>query len=126
MLQKIELEKPVTTQAIEQTIANLLESGLLESDIAERIEIQSIGNFFTSNMGQLLLKEPQLVKREVPFSMLMPVNELFPDVKTRIAADILIHGIIDAYIKTDKEVILLDYKTDYIGPGAIQKKERAD
>lgn len=123
VLQKIELEKPVTTQAIEQTIANLLESGLLESDIAERIEIQSIVNFFTSNMGQLLLKEPQLVKREVPFSMLMPVNELFPDVKTRIAADILIHGIIDAYIKTDKEVILLDYKTDYIGPRAIQKKK---
>ena len=122
VLQKIELEKTVTIETIEQTISNLVTDNLLEKNIAEEIEISAIGNFFASDIGKLFLKNPQLVKREVPFSMLMPVNELFPDVKTSIAADVLIHGIIDAYVQTDEEVILLDYKTDFVEQGDIQRK----
>lgn len=53
--------------------------------------------------------------------MLMPVKELFPDVRTQISADVLIHGIVDVYLQTKEGVILLDYKTDFIMKGDTRK-----
>lgn len=121
ILQKINLEIPITMDNIKLTIDDSVKKGLISQKVAEKIEIKRIEKFFTSYIGQVFLQEPKQVKREVPFSMLMPVKELFPDVRTQISADVLIHGIVDVYLQTKEGVILLDYKTDFIMKGDTRK-----
>lgn len=113
VLQKISLREKPTTTAIAQLIKRLVEEGLLEKRIAAKVNQQRIMDFFGSSLGKKLLLHPQQVQREVPFSLLLPAKQIFPQVSGS-QADILVHGIIDGFLATDSEVLLFDYKTDFV------------
>ena len=59
------------------------------------------------------MENPDEVKREQPFSLLLSANKLFNEIVDG-DAKVLIHGIMDGYVTLDDEVILFDYKTDYV------------
>ncbi|AEV96060.1 helicase-exonuclease AddAB subunit AddA [Pediococcus claussenii] len=116
VLQKIDLNRPVTQESIEELIADLVENRILSSEIAQKIKIKSILNFFDTELGRLMLGHASQVHREEPFSLLIPAKRIFSQVKGD--QKLLIHGIIDAYIVIEGRVIVLDYKTDFILPGS--------
>ena len=115
VLQKISLKTKPTAAGIARLIEQLVTKGLLEKRIAVKIDQQRILNFFDSSLGKELLLHPQQVQREVPFSLLLPAKQIFPQVAGS-QADILVHGIIDGFLATDREVLLFDYKTDFVLP----------
>ncbi len=57
--------------------------------------------------------KPQQVQREVPFSMLLPANQLFEILQNDPGEDVLVHGIMDGYVTEADGVTLFDYKTDH-------------
>ena len=50
--------------------------------------------------------------KEQPFYITVPVNKIYSNVKSD--EKILIQGIIDCYFEEDGEIVLVDYKTDYV------------
>ena len=106
VLQKISLSQSPTQESLEALIQQLTNQGLIESSIAGQIDRQRILNFFASSLGRQLLAHPQQVEREIPFSLLLPVAKK--------SADILVHGIIDGFLSTADQVLLFDYKTDFV------------
>lgn len=123
VLQEISLKTKPTEDSVRDLIAKLVTNKVLSPEVANLIEVQNILRFFDSQLGNLLLAHPDRVHREVPFSLLMPANQLFSgfkDFSDTEETQILIHGIIDGYIVIDKRAILFDYKTDYVKPGSTK------
>lgn len=114
VLQKIDLHHPPTAASIAQLIAQLVTQNILAEPVAQQIKQNHILQFFASELGQQLLAYPDQVVREAPFSLLLPATRLFTDFAADDPAQILIHGIMDGYLVTDDQVILFDYKTDYV------------
>lgn len=61
------------------------------------------------------LKSAKKVCKEQPFYISLPAKEVY---KENLKEDVLVQGIIDLYyINKDNQLILVDYKTDYIEEG---------
>ncbi|MBW1604935.1 helicase-exonuclease AddAB subunit AddA [Lactobacillus sp. Sy-1] len=115
VLQQLSLATPPTLQSIDNLIGHLVADRVITDQVAARIDRQAILQFFASELGQMILAHPNALHREAPFSLIMAANKLFKGFNPVANEKILIHGIIDGYLVLNDEVILFDYKTDYVG-----------
>ena len=80
---------------------------------AESIPINVLLKYTKSNLF-MDLKEARKVYKEEPFYINIPANEIYEERKD-LEENILVQGIIDLYyIDKDGNIILVDYKTDYV------------
>lgn len=114
VMQLMDLSVVPTKEYIEGMIQSLVEKTVLKTEIAKKIDPDIILDFFSSSFGSRLLKEHRLIKREQPFSLLLSAEDIFGNFEGKRSDRLLIHGIIDGYLETEKELILYDFKTDYI------------
>ncbi|NPC92126.1 helicase-exonuclease AddAB subunit AddA [Bacillus sp. WMMC1349] len=89
----------------------LVEKEILTGEQREIIDEADILAFFDTDVGEKL-QSAAWVEREIPFSMTLPSEEIYPDLNT--ADPILIQGMIDCLFETEEGIYLLDYKTDRI------------
>lgn len=122
VLQQISVSTEPTTDSIQAVIDGLVTDGVLTSAVAERIQVAAILQFFQSNLGQQILANPADLQREVPFSLLMPAQSLFKDFQET-DSQVLVHGIVDGYLRTPEGIILFDYKTDHINSRNLAQSE---
>lgn len=113
LLQLIPLTTAPTLADFQALAADLVAKGILNMEVAQKIQLSTLVAFFATPLGQELLAHGEKVKREQPFSMLLPADELFATADSQ--DEILIHGIIDAYFETPAGIVLLDFKTDQLG-----------
>ncbi|WP_353856183.1 helicase-exonuclease AddAB subunit AddA [Bacillus sp. Bos-x628] len=106
------VQEPYHETQIEQLLHSFMERDLLTEEQIQSIDKDGITAFFSTSVGQKLMKA-DWVKREVSFSMVLPVK----DVYSHIDADgdpVLIQGMIDCLFEVDGKLYLLDYKTDRV------------
>ena len=74
-----------------------------------------------SSLGQRMkaASEKKLLFREQPFVIARKASELEPEWQCE--EDVLVQGIIDGYFIEDEEIVLVDYKTDFVRRGEEQK-----
>ena len=86
--------------------------------------VNSITKFFNSEIGSRLLKSNE-VYREKSFMLPIDTINIFPELKDKIDSShkTLVQGVIDCMFVENDEVIIIDYKTDYIIQG--QQVEKA-
>lgn len=121
-------------QTVRRHIASLTETGRVPTAAADEQMIADVAAFFSSSLGRLMLQAPGQVRREVPFTMALPVAEgglartllavPEPAELAQINGDqIIVQGTIDCLIRQPTGLILIDYKTDRI-TGANDLAER--
>lgn len=113
IFQELDLSKPVDLDAVQTVIDRLVDQKVMQQPVAQRIKQEQVVNFFASKFGQTILQHQDSLKRETPFSLLLPAKDAFATVHDE-DAKILIHGIIDGYFVTEEGITLFDYKTDYL------------
>ena len=114
-MQHLKINEEYTKEKIDELIENLLFKKKISSIEAENIDANKILNFTKSNLWKDVQKA-KLVEREKAFYITIPIKEIY---ENDIDEDMLVQGIIDLYyINEEDELILVDYKTDY-----IQEKE---
>lgn len=91
-------------------------NSLVEKQIITKIEADNINPFkileFTKSEIWRELKTAKLIEREKPFYLNIPANTIYNE---EIEETILVQGVIDLYyVDKNDELILVDYKTDYI------------
>lgn len=106
-------------QRLNQEIQDLVSVGSLKEQDLDYLYIDKILTFLQSELGQLMIQHYDRLRREQPFSSLIPAPALFAkldqaDIKTSLVEDsILVHGVIDAYfVRENLGFILVDFKTD--------------
>jgi len=123
VLQKINLDKTPELADFEALVEQLVNEKLLTPELAEKIDCQSLADFYQSNLGQQIIDNHEHVEREFTCSMLMSAKELFKNASKDYSVNdkILVHGIIDGVIELDHGIIIFDYKTDHATSQNLQE-----
>ncbi len=112
VLQHLDFQRVSDVGEIQEQIDKMVKKELLLDEEAAAASARKIWSFFASNLGQRVLKAPK-VYREVPFNLVRKACEVI-DGLTQCEEDVLIQGVIDLYFVEGDELVLVDYKTDYI------------
>ena len=122
-MQKLEIGKDYELSAVKEMINDLKDKEIITQLEAENININAILKFTKSNIWKEL-KNAKEVHREEPFYMTIPAKEVY---KKEVEEKILVQGVIDLYyIDKNDNLVLLDYKTDYLENGAEELIQKYD
>lgn len=121
VMKKIDLNRVSSIQEIKEQLQELFEGEFLLEEELKSINPYKILNFFKSDLGIKILEinqKGEKIYREVPFyteisslEIDKTLDDKYKDEKVRL------QGIIDCFFEYNEELILLDYKTDYIQDG---------
>ena len=113
-LQKLNEKQEYTLQEIKDLIKELELKQIITNKEARSISVYKILAFTKSTIWKELRKA-KTVEKEKPFYINTPAKEIY---NQEIEEDILVQGIIDLYyINENEELVLVDYKTDYVEKG---------
>ncbi|SCG83696.1 recombination helicase AddA [Proteiniborus sp. DW1] len=117
VMQHLNLSNALDRESIEKKVDEMVIEELLSDEEAKVVDIDKILNFCKSPIGLRLLSSNN-VNREVPFVLNKKAAEVL-DIQD-CTENILIQGIIDCYFEEEGELVLIDYKTDYILEGNLE------
>jgi ATP-dependent helicase/nuclease subunit A len=123
VIQRIEFDAVETKEQIENQIKGMVDDEFITEEQASVVWSSKILSFFKSELGKRLLRAYNTtgkVNREVPFYIDIPSINVQKDLPKEIYKDemVRLQGIIDCYFEEeDGNIVLLDYKTDYVGEG---------
>ena len=110
-IQKMDENKEYSITDIKEFIRDLEERYIITKKEAMSIPIKKLYEYTKTKLWKEL-KEAKQIKKEEPFYIEIPANEIM---ETEDNEKILVQGIIDLYyINKNDELILVDYKTDYV------------
>jgi len=118
-IQKLDSNKEYTIEDLQILIQNLVNKEIILKEEAEVIPLVALQNYLKSDIWQEL-KTAKEIHKEEPFYLELPasrVNKDYPE-----DDNILLQGIMDLYyINKNDELVLVDYKTDYVEKNEEQK-----
>ena len=100
-------------------IGEMCEKGYMTEEEAKKISPYKFSMFVKSSIGERM-REAAIrgdLKREQQFMFGLPAAELYPEAGSECEEIVLIQGIIDAYFEEEGEIVIVDYKTDYVDRG---------
>lgn len=106
------------TDDIKKFLNILLDKGILSEDETAVVNPIKLQKFLNNSIGKRMKEafNNKLLQREASFSVILEhSNEGF----NFLNRDVLLQGIIDAYFEEDGQLVIVDYKTDYLPEGDI-------
>jgi hypothetical protein len=134
VMQHLDFDLIFSVDDISQQINKMVLRELITQQQAETVNPWKILKFVRSSLG-IRMKSSQILKREVPFNIevnggrieslirnFLRIQEL-PEECDKImqSETILLQGIIDCYFVENGEIVLIDYKTDFVENHNIEK-----
>lgn len=111
VMQHLKFKQSLDLKDIDAQIEAMIFKDLLTDEEAKVVDRMKIISFFDSDIGKRMLGN-KLVFREVPFVYKKKASSVIEDLDSM--ESIYIQGIIDCYFIEDGEIVLVDYKTDYV------------
>ena len=111
-MQKLDInKKEYTIQDVKELVDKLVAKKTITEQEANAINIKKIYQFTKSNIWQEMT-EAQVVEREKPFYINISAQEIY---EKDLEEKVLVQGVIDLYyISSNGELVLVDFKTDYV------------
>ena len=121
VMECLEYGKTNTSQNLKEQIEELVQNQKLSEVEAKCVRVSDIRGFVECDLGQRM-KAAALkgrLFREQPFVISRSAAKI--DESWDESERVLVQGIIDAYFLEDEEIVLVDYKTDYVRRGEEKK-----
>ena len=110
-LEKLDMRKIYSKEEINDFLNKLVKDGIITAEEKDVISVDKIKNFIDSDIAERIRKAVK-IEKEKPFYTFVSAEDVY---KQKTSEQILVQGIIDLFfIEEDKNVVLLDYKTDYV------------
>ena len=120
-VQKLDEKKNYTRNDIMGFVKNLKDKNIISEGEQKNINIDILYNYTKSELWQDL-KQAKEIHKETPFYINIPAKEIYDEAEEN--ENILVQGIIDLYYIDKKDnLILVDYKTDYVPNGDVKVLE---
>ena len=121
VMQKLDFNRVNTIEEIENQIREMVINELLSEEEFKVIRAKKIYNFFKSNLGKRVLKSyksGEKVYKELPFYTEISAKKTDPNLSNIPESEkVRLQGVIDLFFYEGDNVILVDYKTDYVERG---------
>ncbi len=115
-LQRIDERQDYNIEDLKKLVQGLVFNEIITEKEAESIDVNILYKYVKSELFEEL-RQAKKIYKEQPFYINVPVKELYKDVGDT-QEKILVQGIIDLFFINNKdELVLIDYKTDYIEKG---------
>jgi len=114
-LQNIELDHKLDLSGLNKQLEESVGRGVFSQRQRQVIDVEGVARFFGSELGQKLLLNRKTVEREWPFTLALPIAEVYPNVTLNELdkeETVLIRGIIDCLFETKEGIWIIDFKTD--------------
>ena len=121
-IQRLDERKDYELKDIQNMILNLVEKEIITQNEADAIDVNLIYQYTKSQLFEEL-RQAKEVHKEQPFYINIPAKDVVSEAENS-KKNILVQGIIDLYyIDENDNLILIDFKTDYISnePNAKEK-----
>ena len=121
-IQRLDEKKDYKLKDIQNMILNLVEKEIITQNEADAIDVNLIYQYTKSQLFEEL-RQAKEVHKEQPFYINIPAKDVVSEAENS-KKNILVQGIIDLYyIDKNDNLILIDFKTDYISnePNAKEK-----
>lgn len=117
VMEHLDFKKGYDRNALDLFIKDLVSKGILSEKEAESVNREKVLRFLKSPLGKRAAVSDRVYKEE-SFAMEFKPSEIYmaheyPDTDE----GTIIHGIIDCYFYEEDEIVLFDYKTDYVEKG---------
>ncbi len=121
VMQCLDYGKTSSEEKILEQLERMTRLELLSQEQRDAVDVGDILRFAMSPLGERMKRsaEKKQLFREQPFMIMRKSQELDPSWHPGV--DVLVQGIIDAYFWEDREIVLVDYKTDRIRPWEKQR-----
>lgn len=111
IMQHIDFRNDLNIKDIDNQIEKMIFDELITDEEAKVADREKILMFFKSDIGKRMLKANH-VFREVPFVYRKKASAIIKGLNSN--EDISVQGMIDCYFEENGEIVLVDYKTDYV------------
>lgn len=116
-VQKMNEKEEYDLLKIQNLIEELRTKEIISSTEADCIDANRLLGYTRSNLWQEL-KEAKEINKEKAFYINVKASKLYNNISKEMDEDILVQGIIDLYyIDKNDNIVLVDYKTDYVEKG---------
>ncbi|MCK4628272.1 MAG: PD-(D/E)XK nuclease family protein, partial [Sedimentisphaerales bacterium] len=134
LLEKLDFTVSLDESGLAGQLREIVGRGFLTQKQADYIDLSAVARLFISELGQKMLAHCDGLYREWPFTLAVPVGEIYRDEAKRSqqpfsslsAADknepVLVRGVIDCLFETDSGWVIVDYKTDRIAPDPCDER----
>jgi len=128
LLQHVDLGGPFDEESLARAAEKLVEREIMTPRQAESVDVAGVARFFESDLGRWLVDAKDRVRREMPFTLALPAEEVFPDLAREAALPptagaagetVFVQGIIDALIVEPDGLTVIDFKTDRVSAGEV-------
>lgn len=120
VMQHLDLQRVNSLSEIENQLEEMVAQERLSGLQKQVIDPQVIRHFFQQPLGQRLLASTS-VRREIPFTLALRPQEIYPTVGEDFSESIILQGTLDCLFQEGDGLILIDYKTDLITPDSIDQ-----
>ena len=117
LMEHIDIKAVFTKEDINSLIKGLEARNLLSEKEARSIDIKKVLNFVNSELAERMRRASELHK-EIPFVLEIDAKDAYLQYSDE--GSLLVHGIIDCYFVENSRIVLVDYKSDYVGKEGVE------
>lgn len=99
--------------SVKDEIIRLCDKGILSQIQAQGINVKACEGFFKSRLLSRIIKSEKIM-REKKFTIEVPISEIYPELSEYTDEMMMIQGIADCAFVEDGELVVVDYKTDFL------------
>lgn len=124
VLEHLDLSRTLDARDISEQVGAMAEAGKITRDQALLIDARMLAGFFASEAGRLVVENRDRASRELVFTMCVPAEEIYADLRTTAGAgdgraawedeQVIVQGVIDCLLQTPSGQVVIDYKTDNV------------
>lgn len=124
VMQHLKLKENLEVNDIKSQINEMVFREIITEKQANVVPINKIKEFLHSSLGVRMLNSSN-VNREFTFQIKVNPIEIYKELDNKYKDEyIILQGAIDCYFEEDGEIVLIDYKTDYINGNIEEIKSK--
>ncbi|MCI9913493.1 helicase-exonuclease AddAB subunit AddA [Clostridioides difficile] len=128
VMEVLDLKNVSNVNDIKSQIRGFVSKGIITEKQASIVNPYKIYKFFESNIGKRMLNA-ELINREKSIYVQVNMKDIYiyeklinnDDKKLYDEESVMLRGIVDAYFEEDNQIVLVDYKTDFVNEENINQ-----
>ena len=121
-LQFLCLQRTTNAGELKAELERLVDGGIISAEDISLIDVDSLLWFFSTALGERIKTNSDTYQREWMFMATQPAGMFDPTVQVEEKDRVLVRGVVDGILISEAGLEVIDFKTDRVAAGDLEKK----